>query len=114
MTNHRVTRGRETQKFVADFLKENGYPFAEPVGAGRAGSDVTGTPGIDWEVFARRDGLNHLLAKMRQSNNRSDLDTTPVVVMRPDGWGEARVADYPCIVPLSLMVELLAAFKSRE
>jgi len=114
MTNHRVARGRETQKFIADYLKDHGYPYAEPVGAGRAGSDVTGTPGIDWEVFARRDGMSHLLAKMRQSVNRADDGVTPIVVMRPDGWGEARVSDYPCIVPLWLMVDLLEAYKSQE
>ena len=57
MTDARKRRGRQSEHVVADYLRRNGFDFAEAVGAGRSGTDVTGTPGIDWEVKARR-GLN--------------------------------------------------------
>ena len=46
----RKQRGYDSQRIVADFLKANGWPYAEPVGAGRPGSDVTGVVGVDIEV----------------------------------------------------------------
>ena len=41
MTQHRKHRGYSSQRIVADWFTVNGWPYAEPVGAGRAGSDVT-------------------------------------------------------------------------
>jgi len=51
----RKQRGYDSQGIVANYLKENGWPYAEPVGAGRSGSDVTGIVGVDVEVKARRN-----------------------------------------------------------
>ena len=112
-SQHRKHRGYDTQRIVARYLQENGFPYAEPTGAGRQGTDILGTPAIDWEVFARRDGMSHLLAKMRQSADRSN-GKAPVTVMRPDGWGEAKIADWPAIVPLSFMLELLKAWENES
>ena len=104
-TNHRKHRGYRTQKMVADYLAKNGWSFAESTGAGRPGSDVTGTPGIDWEVKARR-GFSPTEA-MKQVQDRAKDGVLPIVVLRPDGWGEARIGDFPAMVPLSVMVQLL-------
>jgi len=104
-SQHRKHRGYASQRIVADYLREHGWPFAEPVGAGRKGSDVTGTPAIDWEVKARR-GFSPTEA-MKQSQERSADGVIPIAVLRPDGWGEARIADWPAIVPLSVIVQLL-------
>jgi len=48
----RKHRGYRSQKVLANYLAENGFPFAESTGAGRSGTDITGTIGIDWEVKA--------------------------------------------------------------
>lgn len=101
----RKHRGYRSQKVVANYLASHGFPHAESTGAGRAGTDITGTIGIDWEVKARRgfkvtDAIN-------QAKERLDPRDIPVIVMRPDGWGEARVHDWPAIVPLSVMTTLL-------
>jgi hypothetical protein len=55
----RKHRGYKSQKIVANYLVANGWPYAESTGAGRSGTDVTGTIGIDWEVKART-GFNPL------------------------------------------------------
>lgn len=104
-SQHRKHRGYASQRIVANFLKANGFPYAEPVGAGRKGSDITGTPCIDWEVKARR-GFAPTEA-MKQAQERAKDGIVPIVVLRPDGWGEARIADWLAIVPLSVIVELL-------
>jgi len=105
MSQHRKHRGYATQRMVADYLKKNGWAFAESTGAGRSGSDVTGTPALDWEVKARR-GFSPIDA-MEQAKARAVDGVLPICVIRPDGWGEARIADFPAIIPLSLMVQLL-------
>ncbi len=104
MTQYRKHRGYETQRLVADYLTE-WWPFAESTGAGRSGTDITGTPGVDWEVKARR-GLD-LTGTMRQLAERSEDGTVPVAVIRPDGWGPKRLPDWPAVLPLSVLVQLL-------
>lgn len=105
MTQHRKHRGYTTQRLVADYLKTNGFPYAESTGAGRTGTDITGTIGIDWEVKARRNlNLVALIDQMRERTNGYDL---PVAVVRPDGRGPASITDWPAVVPLSDLVDLL-------
>lgn len=101
----RKYRGYESQKFVAEYFKEHGWPFAEPVGAGRAGSDVTGIVGVDVEVKAVRE--LSLTAMTRQQANRASDGILRVGVVRPDGYGEARIAEWPAILPLSELVKLM-------
>ena len=104
MSQHRKQRGRETERIVADYLRE-WWPFAEPVGAGRPGSDVTGVVGVDIEVKARRE--LDLTGTIRQQSARLRENTLPVAVIRPDGFGPARVAEWPVVMPLSVAVQLL-------
>jgi hypothetical protein len=85
----------------------NGWPYAEPVGAGRAGSDVTGMPGIDIEVKARR-GFDPLAA-MRQQADRAALGDLPFAILRMDGQGPAVIGSWPVILRLDTFTELLRA-----
>lgn len=103
----RKHRGYKSQRILAEYLASNGWPYALSIGAGTPGSDVTGTPGIDWEIKARR-GFN-VLAAMRQSAERAADGIVPAVVLRPDGMGESSIARWPFIVPLEVGVVLLRA-----
>ena len=105
MSQHRKHRGYASQKIVAEYLAANGWPYAESTGAGRTGTDITGTPGLDWEVKARRNlNLVGLIAQMRERA----VDGVPsVAVVRPDGMGPASIADWPAVLPLSDLVVLL-------
>ena len=105
MSQHRKHRGYATQRILAKFLQENGFPYAESTGAGRSGTDVTGTIGIDWEVKARR-GFP-IIETMEQLSERAKEGLVGIAVLRPDGWGPAKIADWPAIVPLSVIVKLL-------
>lgn len=98
----RKHRGLRTQKVVADYLSVNGFPFAESAGAGRSGSDITGTVGISIEIKARA-GFEPM-AWLRQAGTNQGL---PMVCFRPNGIGETKVAEWPCILRLADLVQLL-------
>ena len=107
VSSFRVRRGLDSQNIVADYFAKNGWPYALAAGSGRQGTDVTGVPGIDIEVKARR-GFNAAMA-MKQLKDRHKQGVLPVAVLRLDGQGESHIADWPAIVPLHILLDLLKA-----
>jgi hypothetical protein len=105
MTQHRKHRGYASQRIVADYLRTHGFPYAEPVGAGRDGSDVTGVPGLDIEIKARR-GFNPAAA-MKQQAERAKPGRVPFAVLRLDGQGPAAIEAWPVVISLGQFVEIL-------
>ena len=101
MSQHRRHRGYRTQKVVAEYLQANRWPFAESTGAGRSGSDITGTPGLAFEIKARTD-LSPL-AWIKQAEQNAGL---PIVAFRCNGQGE-NAGDYLTMLRLADLVELL-------
>jgi hypothetical protein len=92
---------------VAERFAANGFPHAEPVGAGRAGTDIVGLVGIDVEVKARR-GLN-IKALMDQLDERAQAGVLGIGVLRPDGMGEASIGKWPVVLCLDDAIALLRA-----
>lgn len=107
MSQHRKHRGYRSQRVVAERFAAHGFPHAEPVGAGRAGTDIVGLVGIDVEVKARR-GLN-ITALMKQLNERAADGVLGVGVIRPDGMGETTVGMWPAVICLDDLIALLRA-----
>lgn len=105
MSQHRKHRGRASEHIVAAYLRENGWPYAEPVGASRRGSDVTGTPGIDWEVKART--RLELPALIRQLGAREAENVLGIGVLRLNGQGPASIDSWPAVIRLEDLVHLL-------
>ena len=105
MSQARKHRGYRSQKVVAQYLAAHGFPYAESTGAGRQGSDITGTVGIDWEVKAR---TNFSPAEtMRQLKDRAnDLDLR-VAVLRLNGQGEASIGDWVALLSFEQLVALM-------
>jgi hypothetical protein len=103
----RKHRGYRSQRVVAMRFADNGFPHAEPVGAGRAGSDIVGLVGIDVEVKARRD-LN-LVGLMKQLDARAKDGVLGIGVVRPDGMGETSVGMWPAVMCLDDLIALLRA-----
>lgn len=100
--NYRKERGRATEHLVAARWREDGWPWCEPTGAGAAGSDLKGTPGIAVEIKART-GFDPL-AWMRQAARGSGL---PVVIVRPNGAGEVTIDQWPALIPHGELRRLL-------
>lgn len=107
MSQARKRRGMRTQKLVANYLADRGWPFAESAGAGRQGSDVTGTPDIAVEVKARTN-LDPLAWLRQAEEARRDGDTRlPFAVVRCNGQGE-EAGDYVAMVRLRDLVQTLS------
>jgi hypothetical protein len=102
--NSRKQRGAETQKLVAEHLRDNGWPWATDIGAGRNGSDILNTPGLKIEVKARRD--LDLTGFLKQASSAPGLGVSCVVV-RPDGYGPAKIGDWPVILRFEDWITLL-------
>lgn len=101
----RKHRGYKSQKIVANYLVVNGWPYAESTGAGRSGTDVTGTIGIDWEVKARAGfSPSAAIKQLKERHNGKDL---PVAVLRLNGQGEASIGEWPVILRLEDFIQLL-------
>ncbi len=107
MSQARKHRGYRSQRVVAERFADNGFPHAEPVGAGRAGSDIVGLVGIDVEVKARR-GLN-INALMDPLDERAQDGVLGIGIIRPDGMGEKSVGKWPVVICLDDAIALLRA-----
>ena len=101
----RKHRGYRSQKVVAEYLAEHGFPFAESTGAGRPGTDVTGTVGIDWEVKARA-GFSPGETMRQLKDRANDLDLR-VAVLRLNGQGEASIGDWVALLSFEQLVALM-------
>lgn len=104
-SQHRKHRGYKSQDILAKYLNTKGFPYALSAGAGRTGTDITGTLGVDWEVKARKDFLPG--AAMKQLKERHNGKDLPVVVMRLNGQGEASVGEWMTILRLEDFVNLI-------
>lgn len=96
-----------SQRIAAEWFAANGWPYAESTGSGRSGSDITGMPGIDIEVKARR-GFDPLAA-MRQQSDRAAHGDLAFAILRMDGQGPAVIGSWPVIIRLDTLTELLRA-----
>lgn len=91
-----------SQRVVAQWFAERGWPFAESTGAGRSGVDVTGLPGLSCEVKARTELQPQ--AWLRQADREGGV---PFVVFRLNGVGEAQVGNWGVMMRLSEFTKLL-------
>jgi hypothetical protein len=100
----RQQRGTQAQNYLADHLRLEGWPYAESTGAGRQGADITGTPGLAWEVKASHEF--RVETWLRQAESRPGL---PILVYRGNGQGLATIGRWPMILRLEDGLPLLRA-----
>lgn len=98
-------RWSETQHKVAEWFRGHGWPFAEAVGNGRAGVDVTGMPALSIEVKALNDERRPVMM-LKQAGQRPGL---PLVVHRPPGFGPATIGEWVVYMRLQDATWLLRA-----
>lgn len=105
MSNSRRKRGRETELVGASFFRK-WFPFAEAVGSGSPGADLTGTPGVAVEFKAH--STFKPLEWMRQARRNAGA-MLPLVVFRANGQGPESVGDWFAITALKEFMDLLDA-----
>lgn len=100
-------RGRLLQNALAEYLRA-WWPSAESTGAGRQGSDVTGTPGVAWECKTVRDFARDFTPTSWINQVRRYADgALPLVVCFPGRIGAGRTGNAVVCVPLDVMMDLL-------
>lgn len=105
MATARVQRGRKSQDYVAERLQKAGWVNAEGVPASLPGRDILGTPG--WAIEVKGTRKNPLPAALRQAAKNAAEGETPLVVWRPDGYGEARIDEWVVAFTFKDAVELM-------
>lgn len=87
----RIQRGRDTEFIVAEGLKL-WYPDAYATNKSAPGDDIGNTGRLAIEVKAT--SKDSLLAALRQAHARAQPDQIPIVISRPNGYGEARLSEW--------------------
>ena len=102
-------KGNAMQNALARYLRQ-WWAHAESTGSGRNGRDITGTPGVAWEVKTaddfKRDFKPTIWIKQAEANAGDEL---PIVVYYPRGLGEAHTGQALAILPLEFMMGALEA-----
>lgn len=91
MATSRVRRGRKSQDFAAAYL-ESIFPDAVSIAASLPGKDILNTPGWAFEVKGRREFKPTEWSKQMTKNELPDEYSA--CIMRPDGYGEARIGQW--------------------
>src|SRR5215469_8953438 len=108
-----TARWSETQKLVATYLTEHGWPYAQDTGTGRGGVDITGVPGLAIEVKAE-DGWRPTTWLRQAAKHTATIPHTGIpvirfVVQRPKGFGPESFERWPVIMTVEQCVTLLRA-----
>ena len=103
-------RGNALPNALARYVRP-WWPFAEATGAGRNGRDITGTPGVAFEVKTADDFKASFKPTiwMRQARANAKAADVPVVVYYPRGCGEAHTPEALAILPVSWLMTILEA-----
>lgn len=102
-------KGRDAENFAVALVQAMGWPYAERrrlTGAKDRG-DITGIPKVVLEVKsgARLDLAGWLReTETERVNDRADIGA---LIVKLKGMGEARVADWPVMLPLGQFLRLL-------
>lgn len=109
-SQHRKHRGYKTQRNVADYFKDEGWPHAYSIGAGQQGSDIQGVP-FDVEVKAVANlSIPQVLKQVEARTSGLGF-----AVARLNGQGDD-ASKYAVITRLDVMVNLLkrAGYNNME
>lgn len=111
MASHRVSRGRESQVWLAEHFREAGWVNAESRAASLPGTDVLGMPG--WAPEVKATEKENLTGALRQAAKNSGGDI-PFVVYRPRGYGREKIGQWIVALDLSVFTELMKRIEGFE
>lgn len=100
VTTHRVSRGRESQVWLAELVaKELGFD-AQSRPASLPGTDIILPPdsGLAFEMKATE--ANDVLGGLRQAASNAAEGALPIYVYRPRGYGLTKIELWPMVVRL--------------
>lgn len=107
MTDSR-RKGREAERAVANWLKANGFPHAEPSGRGVAGSDMADI-GAGLTIEVKNQSRAELAAWVDQMLAEMRLDGSDVGLVIHKRRGATNVGDWYATMPTAIAIHLLRA-----
>ena len=96
-----TARWVETEELAAAWFRENGWPYCQRAGRGKAGMDLLGMPGLIPEIKAEPVLRSAWLA---QHDGQGGV---PLVLWRPPKFGPVSVAEWPVLFRLRDATTLL-------
>lgn len=105
MTAGSRRKGATAERDVTAWLRANGWPWAERRAGGTPGPDITGCPGIAWEIKnAARLELAAWVDQAEAQRATSGADVGPVVIKRKGTTDPGR---WYAVLPLADLAHLL-------
>lgn len=101
----RKYRGYDSQKVFAEYIRHL-FPFAEPTGAGRQGRDILSTPGVYFELKARKD-FNPTEALKQTVAPAVEAGAIPLIIMRMNGQGPKNIGKWVALTEVDFILQLL-------
>lgn len=106
-------KGREAENFAVHFLSEHGWPYAERkrLRGAKDQGDLTGTPGLMWEVkYLGKSVSARMAAWMKQVdvqtvNARADYG---ILIVKPPGVGERNAGKFWAVMRWEEWLRLLS------
>jgi hypothetical protein len=118
MVNRAKIIGTRAESAVVKVLRDNGWPAAErrALTGGKDQGDITGTPGIAWEVkggeaakTVTRGNPDKRLADWLEQTETERLHASAhvgVLVLAREGIGPERAGKWPAILPMTTVLSL--------
>lgn len=101
MVNKPRQKGTSAETAVVSFLRDNGFPHAErrSLKGSQDWGDVTGTPGLAWEVKYANGGVRmaEWMAQTQVEKTNAKADHG-ILVIKPLGLGDRRTGEWPAVV----------------
>jgi hypothetical protein len=105
VASSRVARGRKTQSLIAQWFRAHGWNTATSTEAFLSGKDIRNVDGFSIEVKATT--AMPILTAITQAQNNADTGDIPIVVWRPNGFGETRISEWVAATTLEHMTALM-------
>ena len=102
-------KGTLAETALIGYLRDNGFGGAErrALHGAHDQGDVTGTPGICWEVKNhKRYAIPEWLDETADEAHNADADHG-ILIVKPNGVGTTRVGDWWAILTVDQVVQLL-------
>jgi hypothetical protein len=102
-------KGTAAETMLVRYLQANGFPYVErrALGGSQDRGDIAGVPGCVLEV---KSGARLALPEWLRETEQERLNAgvpTGILVVKLRGMGEARVGDWPAILPISKLLQLM-------
>lgn len=102
MVNRPKAKGTAAESAVAAFLRDHGWPHAErrSLNGATDKGDITGTPGIAWEVKYAGSGLRmaEWLTETQEERGHARADHG-ILIVKPRGKGDKRTGEWFAVMP---------------